>query len=72
MKIVKETLELFLKEATVKVVLELLVPEGADEHLGALRHVDHLRDGPHEGAVHSHQFVVVDLVCLVEDNAYLE
>ena len=42
LKVIKETLEFFLKEATVKVVFELLVPEGANVDFWTLGYIDHL------------------------------
>ena len=36
--------------------------------LWALRHVDDFCDGPHEGAIDAHQFLMVNLVRLVEDD----
>ena len=42
LKVIKETLELFLKEAAVKVVFELLVPEGANVDFWTLGYIDHL------------------------------
>ena len=39
------------------IVLELLVPEGSDEDFGTLGHADHLRNGPHQGAVDAHQLL---------------
>ena len=52
-------------------MLELLIPERADKYFGALGHGQHLGDGPHEGAVHPHELLMVDLVRLVEDDPHL-
>ena len=43
LKVIKETLELFLKEATVEVVFELLVPKGANIDFWTLGYIDHLQ-----------------------------
>jgi len=38
-------------------MLELLVPEGANEDFGTLWNADHLGDGPHQGSVDPHQLL---------------
>ena len=54
LQVIKKALKFSFKKSSIEVVFELLVPKRSDEHLGAFRHGDHLGDGPHQGAVHSH------------------
>ena len=70
LEVVKQALQFTLKEPAVDVMLELLIPERADKYFGALGHGQHLGDGPHEGAVHPHELLMVDLVRLVEDDPH--
>lgn len=46
-------------------------PEGTDVDTDDLGRVDDLAQGPHEGTVHSHQLLRLDLVCLVEHHPHL-
>lgn len=46
-------------------------PEGADVDPDDLGRVDDLSQGPHEGTVHPHQLLSLDLVGLVENNSHL-
>ena len=45
-----------------------LVPEAANVNSGNLRSPENLAEAPHEGAVDSHQLLVVHHVCLVQHN----
>ena len=51
-------------------MFELLIPEGTHKDFGALGNVDDFSNGPHQGAIHPHQFVVIDLIGLVQNNTY--
>mmetsp|Transcript_109137 Transcript_109137/g.338924 ORF Transcript_109137/g.338924 Transcript_109137/m.338924 type:complete len:500 (+) Transcript_109137:187-1686(+) len=66
-----EVVLLRLEEPPLLIVVQRLVPEGADVHTGDLRCVYDLAQGPHHGAVDAHELRRRDPVRLVEDDVDL-
>ena len=51
LQVIKQALQLLLKEPPVEVMFELLVPERSNEYFGTFWDVDHFRYRPHQGSV---------------------
>mmetsp|Transcript_42424 Transcript_42424/g.112291 ORF Transcript_42424/g.112291 Transcript_42424/m.112291 type:complete len:528 (+) Transcript_42424:107-1690(+) len=66
-----EVVLLRLEELPLLVVVQGLLPEGAEVDAGDLRCVDDFAEVPHEGAVHAHQLRGRAAVGLVEDDVDL-